>query len=435
MLITCIDLMKGKAVQLIGGKEKALERDNPLELARGFACFGEVAVVDLDAAMGERGDGVNGGVNEELIKEICGIARCRVGGGIATIERAVELVSYGAEKIIIGSKAFEGNRLNVRFLRELADVVGKERVMVAVDAREGEIVVNGWRDGTGLDLLETAKQLRPYAWGLLFTCVEREGRMEGIDMRLVERLRGVFDGSLTVAGGVGTLEEIETLGRMGVDVQVGMAVYTGKIDVVEAFVFSLNWKTPLLPVITVDMSGQVLMMAYMDREALRETLKSGKMCYYSRSRGELWRKGETSGNEQVLVRMRVDCDRDALLAEVSQVGVACHLGSYSCFGERRFGLEELYGVVGERFLRPKAGSYTATLDDVKVREKLLEEAQEVAEAESREEKIWEAADLLYFLTVLLQKEGIAFGDVFHELRRRRYKPTAPKKQFESKLQA
>lgn len=413
MVIASIDLMNGKAVQLVGGKEKVLERDNPLELANEFDRFGEIAVIDLDAALGN-------GENRETIKQICRAAECRVGGGIRTVEQARELVSFGARKIIIGSKAFENNAVNVPFLDSLARSIGKERIIVAVDSRDREIVTNGWRTPTGLDLFETAITLEPYVSELLFTCVEKEGRLGGTDMDAVRELREVFSKPLTAAGGVNSLEEIEVLAKMGVDVQLGMALYTGKIKLDEAFICSLNWKQSLLPVVTVDREGRVLMQAYANREAIGKTFETGTMYYYSRSRGRLWMKGETSGNIQTVVRLRVDCDRDTILAVVDQTGPACHLGNYSCFGDRPFRLEDLYRVIADRFSNPVPGSYTASLDGVKVREKLLEEVREVVEAKGHDEVVWESADVLYFLLVLLQKEGVVFDDVLAELRRRRW---------------
>ena len=240
-------------------------------------------------------------------------------------------------------------------------------------------------------------------------------------MEAVRELRQVFSKPLTAAGGVNSLKEIEKLARMEVDVQLGMALYTDKIKLADAFICSLNWKQKLLPVVTVDREGQVLMQAYINREALAKTFETGSMTYYSRSRQQLWRKGETSGHVQHLVRLRADCDRDTILAVVDQVGPACHLDNYSCFGEKKFSLEELYQVIADRFSNPAPGSYTASLDDAMVREKLLEEAGEVVEAEGRDEVIWEAADVLYFLLVLLQKEGVVLDDVLAELRRRRWK--------------
>jgi phosphoribosyl-ATP pyrophosphohydrolase/phosphoribosyl-AMP cyclohydrolase len=415
MIVASIDLMQGKAVQLVEGKEKVLEQDNPVELAKEFNRYGEIAVIDLDAAMRK----TKNIENQKIIHEICAFADCRAGGGIGTVEQAGELVSRGARKVIIGSKAFENNKLNIPFLQELGQAIGKERVMVAIDARDREIVSKGWQYSTGLSLIETAKALEPYVSEFLFTCVEREGRKQGTDLETVNALKQEIKIPITAAGGVHSLQQVETLAQLGVDVQLGMALYTGSIQLAEGFVCSLNWKQPLLPVITVDSSGQVLMQAYTNKAALEKTFETGYMWYYSRSRQRLWQKGETSGNRQKLIKLRVDCDRDTVLATVDQTGPACHLGNYSCFGDRKFTLDQLYKVIEDRFKNPRPGSYTATLDHKKVREKILEEAAEVVEAKSREDIIWEAADVLYFLTVLLQKQGISIDDVLMELHRRR----------------
>ncbi|OGF58684.1 MAG: phosphoribosyl-ATP diphosphatase, partial [Candidatus Fischerbacteria bacterium RBG_13_37_8] len=195
----------------------------------------------------------------------------------------------------------------------------------------------------------------------------------------------------------------------------------GNLTLEDGFIASLNWKNKLLPTITQDENGQVLMMAYSNKDSVRKTFETGKMWYFSRSRNALWMKGETSTNTQEFMRARMDCDADTILATVKQHGVACHTGSYSCFGEQKFCLNELYDVLLDRIQNPKAGSYTATLTNELLNEKLAEESQELIEAKTRDEIIWETADVLYFLTVLLARNNIKPGDVLFELRRRRKK--------------
>lgn len=414
MVIASIDLMKGKAVQLVQGKEtgKKIERDNPLELAEAFSRYGETAVIDLDAAM-DKGD------NRALIKKICSFPDCRVGGGIRSIKMARKFISWGARKIIIGTKVFEKN--GVSFLKELNRSIGKDRVIIAIDSYEGEIVTHGWQHKTGITLFDGAKKLESFASEFLLTVVEKEGKMEGTDIKTVDRLRKIIQTPLTIAGGVCSMEEIKKFAARGIDVQMGMAIYTGKIKLHDAFIACLNWKDKLIPVITTDKWGQVLMLAYVSKESLKKTFQTKNMWYFSRSRNKLWKKGETSGNIQKLIRIRSDCDHDALLATVEQTRNACHLDQYSCFGDKRFTLFELYQVIKNRFETPMPGSYTVTLTEQKVRNKLLEEAKEVVEAEERDDVIWEAADLIYFLTVLIQKKGVTIDDVLRELRRRRWK--------------
>ncbi len=427
MVVASIDIKDGKVVQLRQGAELVLERDDAVALASEFDRYGEVAVIDLDAAMGS-------GDNDGLVRSLLRRSDCRVGGGIRTVERAAELVSLGAKKVILGSSVFRNSSkkgagaeagefaVQVDFLERVAEKIGRERIIVAVDARNGEIVVDGWKTPTGLDLYETARGVEKYAGELLFTCVEREGTLTGIDMAAVQKLRDSVSCLLTVAGGVTTLEEIETLARMGCDVQLGMALYTGKIQLADAFVRSLSWhKERLLPVIAQAVDGQVLMTGFADQEAVAQSFERGNLCFHSRSRNKLWMKGETSGNTLSLVRLRADCDRDALLATVRPSGPTCHTGNWSCFGDQRYSWELLQTIIDERFRNPTPGSYTASLDDERVREKVMEEAEEVCTAKTHAEVVWEVADLLYFTTVLMSREGVRVDEVLAELDRRHKK--------------
>jgi len=441
MVIASIDIQNGKVVQLKQGEELVLQRENHLELAEEFDRYGEIAVIDLDAAMGK-------GSNLEMIKPLLRKADCRLGGGIKTPQQAQELVSLGAQKIIVGSCAFReptkkgagvaGGEfaVNIPFLETMSKKIGRQRLIVAVDARAGEIVVDGWKTPTGLDLIESAKLVEPFAGELLFTCVEREGTMTGIDLAPVRRLREAVSCQITVAGGVSTLAEVEEIAAIGCDVQLGMALYTGKINLSDAFTISLNWKkgeiptpdspspTPhsLLPIIVQATDGQVLMTGFTDKEALAETFKRGNVCFHSRTRNKLWMKGENSGNVLKLTRLRTDCDHDAILAIAESEGSVCHTGAWSCFTNNRgYTLQFLQNIIRERFRNPAPGSYTATLDDELVREKILEEAKELCEAKTSEEIVWEAADLLYFTTVLMTKAGVSVQEILDELDRRHKK--------------
>jgi phosphoribosyl-ATP pyrophosphohydrolase/phosphoribosyl-AMP cyclohydrolase len=414
MIIASIDLMKGKAVQLRQGKEKILEKDDPLGLARQFDKFGEIAVIDLDGAL-------SSGDNNAIIKQLLKIGQCRVGGGIRTAERAKELLSLGAKKVIIGSMAFANDRINHEFLQELLQAVGRQQIIIAIDAQDREIVSAGWQHRTGLDLFTVAKELEKYCAEYLFTCVEREGTMTGIRLDVIEQLGKATGNKLTVAGGVQDLAEIRKLATMGVDVQLGMALYTEKINLADAFIESLHWKENLLPVIARNEAGEVLNLAWCSRESLKETFSGNRMCYFSRSRQTLWVKGETSGHFQDIIRLRADCDHDTILATVKQTGPACHTNAETCFGPEKFSLYTLYDVIKERLQNPSPGSYTASLNEELLREKILEEAEEVVNARNQDEIIWEAADVLYFLTVLLAKNNVSIDDVLHELARRRKK--------------
>ena len=218
MIISSIDLMDGKAVQLKQGKEKILERENVLELARNFSKYGEIAVIDLDAALGQ-------GNNAILIKKICEICDCRAGGGIRTIDKAEELLIFGAKKIIIGTKA------NPDFLKQLP----KDKVIVAVDTKDGVVVKKGWTEKTNETPEEVIKKLEDYCCEFLFTNVNKEGLMQGFDFEKVKKLVKLTKNKITVAGGIATIGDIKKLENLGCNSQIGMALYTGKIDLEEAF--------------------------------------------------------------------------------------------------------------------------------------------------------------------------------------------------------
>jgi len=190
----------------------------------------------------------------------------------------------------------------------------------------------------------------------------------------------------------------------------------------------------LVPAVVQDhRTGEVLMLAYMNAEALGKTLKIGKMCYYSRSRQKLWLKGETSGHIQTLISLYYDCDIDSLLAIVKQKGEACHTGNKSCFYRIGYGsgsyswdhLKELYNIAIDRKENPQEGSYTNYLFDKgidKILKKVGEENAEViiaAKNNVKEEIIYETADLLYHLSVMLADRGVHWDDVYEELSHRR----------------
>lgn len=413
MLIPSIDLMGNKVVQLRQGKEKILERDDALDRIREFDKFGETAVIDLDAALGRGG-------HQALIRELLKRGDCRVGGGIRDVATAKKLIGWGARKVIVGTKVFENDRVNRGFLSRLGAALGKDRIIIAIDARNGKILTRAWTRNTGLDLLKVVPELEPYCAEFLFTCVEKEGCLQGSDRILVQELVRTTRNQITVAGGITTGDEIRLLSRLGVNCQLGMALYTDRLTLADAFVETLDWDKGLIPTIAQDETGQVLNLAFSNRVSLQKTFADNTMWYFSRSRNKLWRKGETSGNTQELIKIRADCDRDTLLARVRQKGKACHKETYSCFGGMNFSLAGLYAVVQDRLANPRPGSYTARLDDALLREKIREEAEEVTRAAARDEIIWEVADVLYFLTVLMAKNAVSYDDVVRELARRRW---------------
>ena len=405
MIVPSIDLMRGATVQLVGGEELALEAGDPRPLLDRFRRVGETAVIDLDAATGE-------GSNEALVAELCRRGPVRVGGGIRDLATARRWLDRGAARIIIGTAA------SPELLRELP----RERVIVALDARDGEVVVEGWRKRTGRGVEERMAELSPFTSGFLVTFVEREGRLAGTAMdRVRDLVAAAGDARVTVAGGVTRSEEVAALDAMGADAQVGMALYTGALPLADAFAAPLRSERPdgLIPTVVTDEAGRALGLCWSSRRSLEHAIENGVGTYESRRRG-LWVKGATSGATQELVRVEADCDRDALRVVVRQAGAGfCHQGTRSCWG-RAAGLDALERTIQGRGDGAAAGSYTNRLlgDPTLLDAKLVEEAGELAGARTRAEVVHEAADVLYFTSVAMARAGVSMSEVERELDRR-----------------
>jgi len=226
MIIPCIDLMGGKVVQLVQGREKALEGDDPLTMLRKFEDFPQIQVIDLDAAIGS-------GENDELVQLVASKAVCRVGGGVRTVQRAGKVLAQGAYRVIVGTAAFTPNGINQPFLEELVEALGPEPIVLALDSKDGKITVKGWRESLDLTAEDVIRSLEPYCSGFLCTFVDKEGMMQGTDLDWFRRLRGATGHEITAAGGITTLEDIAALDEMGIHAALGMAIYTGRLDLAE----------------------------------------------------------------------------------------------------------------------------------------------------------------------------------------------------------
>jgi phosphoribosylformimino-5-aminoimidazole carboxamide ribotide isomerase len=222
VLIPSIDLQNGHVVQLVQGERLAIEAPSPEPWIERFLRFPRVQLIDLDAARG-RGD------NSAMVAEICGRLPCRVGGGIRSVDRARAVLALGAHAVIASSSLFRDGVVDVVFARALAEAVGRDQVIAAVDSRGGQVVIHGWKTPLPITAVEAVRALEPFCGEFLYTHVDTEGLMRGTDMAAIMAVRQATTRRVTAAGGITTWDEIDRLDAAGVDAVVGMAIYTGQL--------------------------------------------------------------------------------------------------------------------------------------------------------------------------------------------------------------
>lgn len=412
MLIPSIDLLDGKAVQLQQGQaeKKIVEREDVFALLEEFSLYGEVAIIDLNAAMGT-------GSNQSLIEQMLRKRRCRVGGGIRDLETAKAYLAAGASKIILGTSA------TADFVKKLPPAA----LIFAIDAKGDYLTTHGWKKTQQHKVLDVIPELAKNCGEFLYTQVKNEGMMKGIDK---DRINDVIEASpipVTVAGGITSYEDLQWINNKGANSQIGMAIYSGQMSLDSALMSLVDFeKMPLIPTVVQDVDTQkVLMMAYSSKESLQLALSQRTGTYYSRSRKELWTKGLTSGNTQQLIAVDVDCDGDTILFQVKQSGPACHFDRYSCFASQtqNYSLSYLDSVFEQRIEQlgeSDQSSFTQKLfsDSTFQEEKLREECEELIEATEHNHVRWEAADLLFFTLVMAKSKGVSVQEIINDLRSR-----------------
>jgi phosphoribosylformimino-5-aminoimidazole carboxamide ribotide isomerase len=223
MIIPCIDLMDGKVVQLVQGREKALEVESADAMLEKFRPFPQVQVIDLDAAMGQ-------GSNDRLVEQIARQSQARVGGGVRTVARAEQLMAQGAYRVIVGTSAFSAAGPNHDFLLQLRNSIAAEHLTIALDSKGGRIVVKGWKEATNFSAEDMVTELEPYCSGFLCTYVDKEGMLQGTDLEWFMRLRKATRHEIIAAGGITTMDDVRALTRSGIHCAIGMAIYTGQLD-------------------------------------------------------------------------------------------------------------------------------------------------------------------------------------------------------------
>jgi phosphoribosylformimino-5-aminoimidazole carboxamide ribotide isomerase len=228
VLIPCIDLQGGQAVQLVHGRRRELAVSDVFGLLEKFRSYPWLHIIDLDAAMGKP-------ANDDLVRDLCTEAsatykkKVRVGGGIRSVARAATIVRWGAEQIIIGSAAFSNGAVNTRFLRQLVKKINPAQIVIALDTEKGRIVTNGWRRKLELRPESVMEQLQPFCAAFLCTDVDREGTMSGANLEWFRKLRTATSHRIIAAGGIKTRREITVLETIGMDAAVGMAVYKNRL--------------------------------------------------------------------------------------------------------------------------------------------------------------------------------------------------------------
>jgi phosphoribosyl-ATP pyrophosphohydrolase len=410
MLILSIDLLDGKAVQLQQGQahRKIVEKDDVFALLEEFSLYGEVAIIDLNAAMGK-------GNNQQLIEQMLLKKPCRVGGGIRDLQTAKAYLAAGATKIILGTSASND------FVKKLP----KNSLIFAIDAKGDYLTTHGWQQTAKDKIVDIIPKLAKNCSEFLYTQVKNEGMMAGIDKKRITQVIKASPVAVTVAGGISSYEDLQWINNKGANSQIGMAIYSGAMQLDKALLCLVDFdKMDLIPTIAQDAkTGKVLMLAYSTKESLQLALSQRTGTYFSRSRQQLWTKGLTSGNTQRLVHVDVDCDGDTVLFQVEQDGNACHFERYSCFSSqtKNYSLNFLDETFDKRIAEiNEKPSFTQQLfaDKNLQIEKLEEECQELIEANEHNHVRWEAADLLFFTLVMAKSKGVSIREIVNDLRSR-----------------
>ena len=495
-VIPCLDVAGGRVVK---GVHFAGLRDagDPVELALRYEAAGADELVFLDISASQEGRATRLDWVRAVARQVT--IPLTVGGGIGSLEAIQEILEAGAEKVSLNTAAVADPSL----IRRAAERFGSRRIVVAIDARrvqgssgEGgrprwEVVTHGGQRAPGLDPVVWARVVEALGAGeILLTSMDADGTQAGYDLELTRAVARAVRVPVIASGGAGSLEDLRAALEEGeADAVLAASIFhDGRYTVGEVKAFLAQAGLPvrlsgdprgtaggfqlrfgpdgLIPVV-VQSAGEdraVLMLAYMNEEALRRTLTTGTTWFWSRSRQALWNKGETSGNRQRVVEVVADCDGDALLVRVEQDGAgACHEGTWSCFhtpvtvgttpaghcdhlGARGQGLgstagdagrpsmtfQRLLDVVRDRKAHPRSGSYTSYLFDQgldKILKKVGEEAAEVVVAAKNGDPaalVGEIADLFYHLAVLMADRGLDLDQVEAELTRRHGQDRPPR---------
>jgi imidazoleglycerol phosphate synthase cyclase subunit/phosphoribosyl-ATP pyrophosphohydrolase len=435
-IIPCLDIANGQVVKGVNFQDIKTIAD-PVEMATYYYESGadELVFYDITASYENRGTMI------ELVKKVAKsvFIPLTVGGGVRTVDDFDILLKSGADKISVNSSAIA----NPNLIKEASERFGAQCVVLSMDVKrvngQYKVFSKGGRDETDLDAIEWATRGVALGAGeLVINSIDQDGVKKGFDLPLLKAISAVVNVPIIASGGAGKIEDFITLfNETDIDAGLAASIFHSKevsmtalklamkqagIPARLAYMPPLKWDANgLIPtIVQSDITQRVLMMAYMNETSLRETIKLGETVFFSRSRQELWHKGATSGNTQVVTDIRYDCDADTLLVKVKENGPACHTGDYTCFGESPDVFEKLFETIIDRKENPIEGSYTNYLFEKgidKILKKVGEESAEViiGAKNSKQELIYEMSDLFYHSFVLLVNEGISLNEIKKEL--------------------
>lgn len=340
VILPAIDIQGGRCVRLYKGDFSTVHQvaDDPLQTALRFREAGAqwIHMVDLDGAK----DGSC--ANRPLFWEVAEKSGLQVelGGGIRDRKTLEDHFSHGISRCILGSAALKSPALVEEAIRAYG-----HRIAVGIDAKDGRVATEGWLEVSEISYLELAKRMEQMGVQvIIFTDISKDGTLSGPNLEQLQRLQETVSCQIIASGGMRDLRDVEACKALGLYGAIcGKSLYSGTLDLQKALQTATEpvdrlaldayfEKAPLIPAIVQERrTGEVLMLAYMNRASLQKTLQTGETWYWSRSRQTYWHKGETSGHTQRVVSVAGDCDRDTLLIQVEQTGPACHTGAHSCF--------------------------------------------------------------------------------------------------------
>jgi phosphoribosyl-ATP pyrophosphohydrolase/phosphoribosyl-AMP cyclohydrolase len=364
-----------------------------INYAKSINYFGSVVISDISSL--------------NLLKGICKVAECNLMMNSPSIETIRSVLQKGVKMIIIPEKK----------VADISNTISKNIIIAKITLTS----LNNNLSDVKAELKEKINRVVPYCSEILIDYDEDLNIDERTVLAVIDYISDFNNYPLTFLDinnkFTGLLE------KKGVNPFIWSSGLFNEKEMLQIFITTLDFQKleGLIPTIIQDDHGKILMLAFSSQDSLTQALIQKKGIYYSRSRKSIWIKGETSGNYQTLNKVRYDCDQDALLFNVHQEGVACHLKRYSCFGNKEFELTDLYEIIQDRILNPVTSSYTSKIskDEGLIIEKIREESNEVINYTNDENLIWEIADLLYFIMVLMAKKGISLQDLLNELWSRR----------------